>query len=420
MTFDVSLAKLDQQYKLLQWSLHPDKVVSRKPDEQVIAAEQAALVNHAYTVLKKPLYRANYLLAQHGIMVGKQAEGTIDDQELLMEVLEAREEVDSTEDSSQLRALLAGNRDKQARVVAQLSAAFKAAALKEAASLTTQLTYLVRLEEDIVAKLPDWIVAEGGGSDELLAQPWWRRTHLQCNGANEIAARYSCSWVHRPVERHTQIKISAEANRRQACAMALSMMRSSMLSCTRPMATPFRPAIGAWQAGVPLFGVSLTIRVLAALLPVAPSRSLAVVVHARSAGTDDKKKAVKKPMDAAVKRDLLAAERRLYNRSRRSACGTRVKKVLKAAATLLAAPSVSEADVTALETLISEAYKEVDKAVQRGVYHDNTGARKKARVARWKRVVLMSAGMFVPAPDHPDYGRYLKLQAKKTQAQATA
>ncbi|KAL6762383.1 Co-chaperone [Haematococcus lacustris] len=155
MTFDVSLAKLDQQYKLLQWSLHPDKVVSRKPDEQVIAAEQAALVNHAYTVLKKPLYRANYLLAQHGIMVGKQAEGTIDGQELLMEVLEAREEVDSTEDSSQLRALLAGNRDKQARVVAQLSAAFKAAALKEAASLTTQLTYLVRLEEDIVAKLPD-------------------------------------------------------------------------------------------------------------------------------------------------------------------------------------------------------------------------------------------------------------------------
>ncbi|KAL6762381.1 ribosomal protein S20 [Haematococcus lacustris] len=125
-------------------------------------------------------------------------------------------------------------------------------------------------------------------------------------------------------------------------------------------------------------------------------------------------------MDAAVKRDLLAAERRLYNRSRRSACGTRVKKVLKAAATLLAAPSVSESDVTALETLISEAYKEVDKAVQRGVYHDNTGARKKARVARWKRVVLMSAGMFVPAPDHPDYGRYLKLQAKKTQAQATA
>ncbi|GFH07090.1 putative Co-chaperone protein hscB like protein [Haematococcus lacustris] len=171
------------QYKLLQWSLHPDKVVSRKPDEQVIAAEQAALVNHAYTVLKKPLYRANYLLAQHGIMVGKQAEVTIDDQELLMEVLEAREEVDSTEDSSQLRALLAGNRDKQARVVAQLSAAFKAAALKEAASLTTQLTYLVRLEEDIVAKLPDWMVAEGGGPDELVAQPWRRPAHLQCNRA---------------------------------------------------------------------------------------------------------------------------------------------------------------------------------------------------------------------------------------------
>ncbi len=46
-----------------------------------------------------------------------------------------------------------------------------------------------------------------------------------------------------------------------------------------------------------------------------------------AAMADEKKPAAKKRMDAAVKRALLGEERRIYNKSRKSACATRIKKV---------------------------------------------------------------------------------------------
>lgn len=73
------------------------------------------MVNMAYQVLRDPLSRANYLLAQHGIS----AEGddrTISDPKFLMEVMEAREEVEETEDEEALRELLAANRERQQQV----------------------------------------------------------------------------------------------------------------------------------------------------------------------------------------------------------------------------------------------------------------------------------------------------------------
>jgi small subunit ribosomal protein S20 len=50
-----------------------------------------------------------------------------------------------------------------------------------------------------------------------------------------------------------------------------------------------------------------------------------------------------------------------------------------------------------VESLISEAYQEIDKAVQRGVLHANTGARRKARLAAAKRAALIKGGLYTPA-----------------------
>jgi small subunit ribosomal protein S20 len=38
--------------------------------------------------------------------------------------------------------------------------------------------------------------------------------------------------------------------------------------------------------------------------------------------------------------------------------------------------------MTAVETKLSSAFSKIDKAVKRGALHRNTGARKKARLAR--------------------------------------
>lgn len=49
-------------------------------------------------------------------------------------------------------------------------------------------------------------------------------------------------------------------------------------------------------------------------------------VVARAAGADADKKVPKKKMPSPVKRALITEERRMYNKQRKSACATRVKK----------------------------------------------------------------------------------------------
>lgn len=134
------------------------------------------------------------------------------------------------------------------------------------------------------------------------------------------------------------------------------------------------------------------------------NRGSLVVVSA-----EDKKGGNKK-MDSQVKRAQLAEEQRMRNKSVKSATNTSIKKVVKLAEQLLKTPPKSESDVKELETLISLAYKRIDTARMKGVYHDNTAARKKARCARYKKTVLLAAGLYTPAADSPDFA---KLQAMK-------
>lgn len=72
----------------------------------------------------------------------------------------------------------------------------------------------------------------------------------------------------------------------------------------------------------------------------------------------------------------------------------------------------TEEQVKALEKLIAEAYTEIDKAVGTHILHQNTAARKKARCARYKKAVLMFAGLYAPPADSPDYARYQRMQAR--------
>jgi small subunit ribosomal protein S20 len=69
---------------------------------------------------------------------------------------------------------------------------------------------------------------------------------------------------------------------------------------------------------------------------------------------------------------------------------------------ILAAQALSKAEspaeaVAPLEKLVGEAYKEIDTAVSKGIFHKNTAARKKARVAAYKRKALIAAGLYTPA-----------------------
>ncbi|EFJ50682.1 hypothetical protein VOLCADRAFT_88456 [Volvox carteri f. nagariensis] len=167
-SFDISPQLLERRYKQLQWNLHPDKMGHKPAEEQEFSAQQASIVNLAYSILKSPLSRANYLLALRGINAGDNFEGTFEDHELLMEgtkfnsstkhtpgeVMEAREEVENTDDPAALSALLGHNRKQQEKLVSALSAAFRADDMEAAVTLTNKLQYVAKLEQEIVKKLP--------------------------------------------------------------------------------------------------------------------------------------------------------------------------------------------------------------------------------------------------------------------------
>src|SRR5258708_13923077 len=83
-------AALDRAYFGLQRQWHPDRFVARPPDEGARASTEAAALNDAYRTLKDPLSRAVYFAGLKGVELPGDGK-TIDDPDLLMEAMEARE-----------------------------------------------------------------------------------------------------------------------------------------------------------------------------------------------------------------------------------------------------------------------------------------------------------------------------------------
>ncbi|HEY6982656.1 Fe-S protein assembly co-chaperone HscB [Reyranella sp.] len=87
---DLEPAQLDKAYFARQRQWHPDRFVARPPEEKARASTEAAALNDAYRTLKDPLSRAVYLASLKGVELPGDGK-TIDDPELLMEAMEARE-----------------------------------------------------------------------------------------------------------------------------------------------------------------------------------------------------------------------------------------------------------------------------------------------------------------------------------------
>ena len=101
--------------------------------------------------------------------------------------------------------------------------------------------------------------------------------------------------------------------------------------------------------------------------------------------------------DSVKKRQRQAEKKRLYNRGKKSACKTRIKKVLSSVEEMRETTMPkTEADLKPVDELIALAYKEIDRAVSKNIMHKNTGARRKARVAKARRELAITAGIYTP------------------------
>ena len=88
--FDLDASVIERAFFDRSKAWHPDRFASAPAAERVAALSRARALNDAYQVLKKPVPRAEYLLARAGMTIGdnERLDGAF-----LMEILELREEL---------------------------------------------------------------------------------------------------------------------------------------------------------------------------------------------------------------------------------------------------------------------------------------------------------------------------------------
>lgn len=158
ISFDVDPIELQQTYQQLQRLTHPDKFASAGDQQKLVAMQKNAQVNDAYSVLKSPLSRAEYMLSLRGIDL-KHEQQTIKDTAFLMQQMEWREELaeiaDQAEPSSALESLEAEiDRTIKSDLVRleQLLKSGELADEKNAADIIRQLKFLYKMLAEIELK----------------------------------------------------------------------------------------------------------------------------------------------------------------------------------------------------------------------------------------------------------------------------
>lgn len=146
--FELDAALLTQRYRDIQAEVHPDRFAGKSAHEQRLAMQCATFVNEAFTCLKNPLQRAQYLLKLKGFPAD--AHTTLDHR-FLMEQMDLREELDQ---QSRIRDIKAINALMQrigmliANLQSQFRQEFDAGHYVEAQDVVLKWQFLVKLQHD--------------------------------------------------------------------------------------------------------------------------------------------------------------------------------------------------------------------------------------------------------------------------------
>jgi molecular chaperone HscB len=149
--YALDAGQLGMRYRHLQRELHPDRYAGASAHEQRLAVQYSALVNEAYTTLRKPLSRALYLLELAGISREDVARQKIDGGFLIaqMELREKLESMDGLIDpDSVLEHLVTEINEDVTGLQRQFSQAYCAGELSLAAGACVKMQYLDKLLQE--------------------------------------------------------------------------------------------------------------------------------------------------------------------------------------------------------------------------------------------------------------------------------
>jgi molecular chaperone HscB len=153
--FDLDTTTIEQAFFDKSKELHPDRFASAPAAERVAVLSRSRALNDAYQKLKKPVARAEYLLARHGVTIGDNEQL---DPEFLMEILELREQLAEARVAGQrpemerLCSIMTQRRTAAIEALPQLFAQNDLAAVKEELIL---LRYVERYLEECDAALDE-------------------------------------------------------------------------------------------------------------------------------------------------------------------------------------------------------------------------------------------------------------------------
>ncbi|KAI4651565.1 uncharacterized protein J4E79_009045 [Alternaria viburni] len=144
--FAIDLSALKKEFLQLQARAHPDL----HPQADKKRAEAlSSRINEAYKTLQNPLLRAQYLLSLRGIEVAEDETAKVEDPELLMEVLDARESIEEAESEEDLVEMRERNEERIAESTEIIDKAFKRDDIEAAKSEAVKLRYWVNIKESI-------------------------------------------------------------------------------------------------------------------------------------------------------------------------------------------------------------------------------------------------------------------------------
>jgi molecular chaperone HscB len=155
--FDLEASELERRYRDLQKQLHPDKFVQASASEKRASLARAVGVNDAYRALRDELKRAEILFARFGGQTGEREQAN--DPELLMEVMELRENLAEAKASRDMKAVQAlhtevkgreaSAKDGLRRAFAALQTERNQALLSDAGRALARLRYYRRFQDEV-------------------------------------------------------------------------------------------------------------------------------------------------------------------------------------------------------------------------------------------------------------------------------
>ena len=148
---DLEPATLDRAYFALQRQWHPDRFANRPAEERARSSSEAAALNDAYRTLKDPLSRAVYFAGLKGVELPGDGK-TIDDPDLLMEAMEAREALHEAITVEAVDRLAAEARDDMKNSLAGLGGLFLRDDKPAIRKALLRLRYLDKFAEEARAR----------------------------------------------------------------------------------------------------------------------------------------------------------------------------------------------------------------------------------------------------------------------------